>query len=193
MNNKLQVKDLINVGIFTALYFVCFFATGMLGYIPIFMVLIPVICPLVAGIPFMLYLAKVKKFGMITSTGTILGLFMFLIGHPWPVLVTGILFGLLGDLSLKIGKYSNIKSMFVGYIVFSEWILGALAPLFFMRDSYFATIREGYGDTYADTLMSLTPIWMFFVMAVMVIIGALIGSLLGKATLKKHFKRAGIA
>ena len=35
-SNKLQAKDLINVGIFTAIYFVIFFAGMMLGYIPIF-------------------------------------------------------------------------------------------------------------------------------------------------------------
>lgn len=33
-NNKIQAKDLINVGIFTAIYFVIFFAGMMLGYIP---------------------------------------------------------------------------------------------------------------------------------------------------------------
>ena len=35
MNNKLQAKDLINIGIFTTIYFVIYFATMMLGYIPI--------------------------------------------------------------------------------------------------------------------------------------------------------------
>ena len=35
-SNKLQAKDLINVGVFTAIYFVIFFAGMMLGYIPIF-------------------------------------------------------------------------------------------------------------------------------------------------------------
>ena len=39
-NNKLQAKDLINVGIFTAIYFVVFFAGMMLGYIPIFIPLL---------------------------------------------------------------------------------------------------------------------------------------------------------
>ena len=32
-NNKLQARDLINVGIFTAIYFVLFFASMMLRYI----------------------------------------------------------------------------------------------------------------------------------------------------------------
>lgn len=193
MNTKLQVKDFINIGMFTALYFVCFFATGLLGYIPIFMVLLPLFCPLVAGIPFILYLTRVRKFGMITISGFILGFLMFITGHPWPVLLTGLLFAFLADLIMKTGNYVSWKTMIWGYIIFSEWILGALAPLFFMRDRYFNSLRAGYGDTYADTLMSLTPAWVFYCMFLLVVAGALMGGYLGKSVLKKHFKKAGIA
>ena len=45
--NKLQAKDLINVGIFTAIYFVLFFAGMMLGYIPIFIPLLGLVCPII--------------------------------------------------------------------------------------------------------------------------------------------------
>nr|WP_312701830.1 MptD family putative ECF transporter S component [Sedimentibacter sp.] len=74
MGNKLNAKDLINIGIFTAIYFVLFFATGMTGYIPVMLIFLPLLCPLVTGIPFMLFLTKVKTFGMVTIMGTILGL-----------------------------------------------------------------------------------------------------------------------
>ena len=84
MNNKLGAKDLINVGIFTAIYFVIFFACGMLGYIPIFMAALPLLIAVVGGIPFMLYLTKVNKFGMVTITGIIVSLLMFATGHGWP-------------------------------------------------------------------------------------------------------------
>lgn len=193
MENKLNTQSLINVGIFTALYFVLFFATGMVGYVPVMMVFLPLLCPLVTGIPFMLFLTKVKVFGMVTIMGTILGLLMLVTGHPWPVLATGFLCGLAGDFILKAGKYKGWKTSVLGYILFSEWIVGAMVPLFFMRDSYFAEIRSGYGDTYADTLLSVTPEWVFFLMIAMVVIGAIAGAYLGKTVLKKHFKRAGIA
>lgn len=193
MENKLNAKSLINVGIFTALYFVLFFGTGMLGYIPIFMVLVPLICPLVTGIPFMLFLTKVNAFGMVTIMGTIMGILMLVTGHPWPVLVSGIVFGLLGDVVLKSGRYKGWKTSVFGYAVFSEWIVGAMVPLFFMRDAYFAQIRAGYGDTYTDALLALTPEWVFYMMLVMVAVGAVAGAFLGKSVLKKHFKRAGIA
>ena len=48
--NKLQGKDLINVGIFTAIYFVVMMAIAMLGFIPIFLPLLIVLVPLIGGI-----------------------------------------------------------------------------------------------------------------------------------------------
>lgn len=192
MENKLNAKDLINIGIFTAIYFVLFFATGMIGYIPIMLVFLPLLCPFITGIPFMLFLTKVKTFGMVTIMGTILGILMFITGHPWPIFVFGVICGLLGDLILKAGDYKGWKTSVAGYVVFSEWIAGAMIPLFFMRDTYFEQMRAGYGDTYTDTLMAVTPVWVFGAMIAMVVIGAAAGAFLGRAVLKKHFKRAGI-
>lgn len=105
--NKLQAKDLINVGIFTAIYFVLFFAGMMLGYIPIFIPLLGLVCPIICGIPFMLYLTKVKKFGMVTLSGIILGLLNMLIGSGVLVLIFGIVFGVAADLIMKSGKYKS--------------------------------------------------------------------------------------
>lgn len=193
MNNKLQAKDLINVGIFTAIYFVVFFATGMIGYIPVLMLVLPFLWPMVAGIPFMLFLTKVNKFGMVTIMGTILSLLMMLTGHPWIGLPFGVAFSLIADVILKSGNFTDWGKIRIGYVVFSEWLIALFIPIFFMRDSYFVTIREGYGDYYTDTLMAITPTWVFFLMIVFIALGALAGAYLGKAILKKHFKRAGIA
>ena len=66
--NKLQGKDLINVGIFTAIYFVVMMAIAMLGFIPIFLPLLIVLVPLIGGIVMMLYYSKVEKFGMVSLT-----------------------------------------------------------------------------------------------------------------------------
>ena len=94
-SKRLQAKDLINVGIFTAIYIVIFFVGMMLGYIPIFIPLLGLVCPILCGIPFMLYLTKVKKFGMVTLTGVVLGLLNVLIGAGVLVLIFGVIFGVL--------------------------------------------------------------------------------------------------
>ncbi len=69
----------------------------MLGYIPILFVLIPLLLPMVSGIPFMLFLTKVDKFGMVTIMGTILGGLMMLTGHSYTPIITGVVFGVLAD------------------------------------------------------------------------------------------------
>lgn len=72
---KLKGKDLINIGIYAAIYCVIMTAVAMLGFIPIMMPLLCVIVPIFGGIPYMLFLTKVDKFGMITIYAMIVGLF----------------------------------------------------------------------------------------------------------------------
>ena len=70
MSNKLQAKDLINLGLFTVLYFVigCCVAIPV-GFVPIFLPILGALWSLITGIPFMLFLTRVKKFGMVTIMG----------------------------------------------------------------------------------------------------------------------------
>lgn len=191
--SKLQAKDLINVGIFTAIYFVLFFAGMMLGYIPIFIPLLGFVCPILCGIPFMLYLTKVKKFGMVSLSGIILGLLNMLIGSGVLVLIFGVIFGIAADLIMKAGKYSSWKCTLLGNGVFSLWIMGFVSRMFLTRTEFFESLVSGYGQEYVDTLMSYTPGWMFPVLFIVTFIGGILGALLGKAVLKKHFEKAGIA
>ena len=64
-SKKLKGKDLINIGIFSAIYFVVIMALAMLGFIPIFMPTYSALMPLLGGIVFILFLTKVKKFDII--------------------------------------------------------------------------------------------------------------------------------
>ena len=192
-SKRLQAKDLINVGIFTAIYFVIFFAGMMLGYIPIFIPLLGLVCPILCGIPFMLYLTKVKKFGMVTLTGVILGLLNLIMGSGVLVLVAGVIFGIASDLILRAGKYQSWKCPLPGNGVFTLWIMGYVSRMFLPRDDFFSSLVSSYGQEYVNTLMSYTPGWMFPVLFVVTFIGGILGALLGKAVLKKHFEKAGIA
>lgn len=194
MNNKLAVKDLINVGVFTALYLVLFFLSIFLGYVPIFTVLLPLVCPIIVGIPFMLFLSKTHTFGMVTIMSVILGLFVFLMGRPWPVIFIAIAAGVITDLLLKAKDYKSIRMAIIGSGVFSIWMTGMILPMFFgYREAYFESLRAGYGDTFTDTLYKITPDWMFFVLVALGVVGGILGGLLGAAVLKKHFMKAGMA
>lgn len=191
-NNKLQTKDLITVGIFTAIYFVLFFALGMIGYIPVLFVLLPLILPILCGIPFMLFLTKVKVLGMVTIMGLILGALMVLTGHTYVPLISGIFFGLTADLIFKAGKYQSRKLSVLGYGVFSLWIIGMLLPFWVMKDSYEKMMLDSMGADYTRAVLGLFDkiAWGFPLIA---LLGGIIGGFLGLAMLKKHFKKAGIA
>lgn len=110
--NKLKGRDLINIGVFGAIYFVILFAVAMLGMIPIFLPLLSVLVPIVGGIPFMLFLTKVKKIGMIFIMAMIMGILMLLTGMgPWPLLTCAIAGGL-AEISLSRGDIKVSKERF---------------------------------------------------------------------------------
>lgn len=120
MSNKLQAKDLINLGLFTVLYFVIGCCVAIpIGFVPIFLPILGALWSLITGIPFMLFLTRVKKFGMVTIMGILNGLLMGLTGMGFWGVPMGVIFGLLGDLILKSGGYKSAKKSVIGYAVFS--------------------------------------------------------------------------
>ncbi|MFT3984665.1 MAG: MptD family putative ECF transporter S component [Lachnospiraceae bacterium] len=190
---KLDVKDLINVGIFTAMYYILLIAAGFLGYIPIFSVLFPLVVAFLCGIPFVLFLTKIKTFGMITIMGVLLGLLNFAFGQGWYSIATGLICGLLADLICRAGEYKSWKHIVACYCVFSEWVIGSMLPMWIMKDSYFAMMRDMQGASFADSLETLITGRMLALLIVLTAVAAVIGAYLGKAVLKKHFIRAGIS
>ena len=189
---RLGVKDLITVGIFTAIYFMIMMIFGMLGYIPILYAMLPAFIPIFCGIPFMLYLTKVKCFGMVSITGIICGLVMFLTGHTFVPIIAGAVCGIIADLIFMAGKYKSKKCTVIGYAVFSIWIVGMLMPFWIMRQSFEELMLESMGLSYMEAVFNIFDKigWLFPVIA---FVSGVIGAFLGFAVLKKHFKRAGIA
>lgn len=188
----LKPKDLISVGIFSAIYIIIVMGAAMLGYIPIFIPLLAVICPIVGGIPYMLYMTKVHCFGMVTIMGAIMGILMGLGGMGTYTLITGPLFGLLADLVLKSGDYRDPKKAIISHGVFSMWLIGNYIPIVVNRASYFEGLVQGYGQAYAETLMGYIPDWSLIVLLIGAFVSGIIGALIGKAIFRKHFERAGI-
>ena len=190
-NNKLKGKDLINIGIYAAFFCVLLTAIAMLGYIPIMMPMLAVIGPIILGIPMMLFYTKVKKFGMITIMGIIVGIYLCVTGMGvWPI-VFGIVFGFLGDLVAKSGNYASAKKSVISYGVFCILLFGNYLPLYIDPVGYFST-RQSFGQEYINTLSSIMQPWTAPALIVAAFVCGMIGALLGKALLKKHFAKAGI-
>lgn len=190
-STKLQGKDLMNVGIYSAIYFVIVFAVAMLGYIPILMPMLCVFVPLIAGVPFMLFLTKVQKFGMIWIMSIIMGILMLLTGMAQYALIVGAFTGLIAELIYKSGAYKSQSRAILTCGVFSMWVWGNFIPLFFDRETYWST-RQSFGEEYINTLNSIMPMWLCPVLLIASFVFGIAGGLFGKVLLKKHFKKAGI-
>ena len=191
MENKLQAKDLINIGLFTVLYFVLGCCVAIpIGFVPIFLPILGALWTLITGIPFMLFAVRVKKFGMVTIMAVLSGLLMGLTGMGFWGILTGAVFGLLGDLIMKSGGYQSAKKTILGYGVFSLWMVGTY--MYFMVEQSRADFAKSFGDEYADKVMSVMPMWSIVLVIAAIFLFALLGGRIGKAILKKHFSRAGI-
>ena len=189
--NKLKGRDLINVGIYSAIYFVIMMAVAMLGMIPIFLPLLSVIVPILGGIPFMLFLTKVKKPGMLFIMAMIMGIMMLITGMgPWPLLTCAVA-GIIAELVVRSGQYKSVAKSILAYGFFSMWIWGNYLPLFTDYEGYFAQ-RESYGQAYIDALQKLMPLWMAPVLLIACFVCGIAGGFLGRVLLKKHFEKAGI-
>lgn len=190
---NIGIKDLVNLGLFTAIYFVLFFISGMTGLIPFMAVFYPVLLAVLGGIPCILFFSKTQKFGLVTMMGILMGLITFLMGYGPYALITGAICGALADLVMRTGGYKSWKHMLIGYCLFSEWAVGSQMIMFIYKDAYLAGYVEMQGQDYADAVSMLLANYMIPVVIVAIAVGAIVGAYLGKATLKKHFKRAGIA
>lgn len=192
-SNRLNAKDLIHVGIYTAIYLVVFFVIGMLGAVPILYPLEYFFIPIVTGIPFMLFLTKVGKFGMISIMGIILAVFWYLMGYTWIPTITYITAGLLSDFVFSLGKYKSFKVGIIGYWIFSCGMIGCAAPMWLFTSTYMEQVRNAMGDEYVAGITKYMPSWMGIAGIGIILVSSTLGAFLGRKMLKKHFERAGIA
>ena len=78
-------KDVITVGIFSAIYFVINFAFMLLGGLhPLLWILMPGFIALFTGIPYLMMCAKVQKVGSVLLMGLITGLIYSWYPSFWP-------------------------------------------------------------------------------------------------------------
>ncbi|MDR1442576.1 MAG: MptD family putative ECF transporter S component [Bifidobacteriaceae bacterium] len=191
---RLDTRALIQTGVFTALYVVVLAVFGQLGaLVPILQVLGPFYIPLVCGVPFMLFVARVKAFGQITIMGVLAGVLVFLTGQSWVVLVLAVVLAPAADLIAKTGGYKSFVRTAAAYVVFSEMLIGMVVPLFFLREEFIERIAARHDASWVDSLVNLTPPWVFWAMIGMIAVGAVAGALLGRSLTVKHFRPAGLA
>lgn len=188
-------KDIITVGIFSAIYFVINFAFMLLsGLHPLLWILMPGLIAIFAGIPFLMMCTKVPKTGAVVLMGFITALIYFVTGQFTVVILIAFAVScILAELCRICSHYRFFRGNALAYVFFSLGMIGSPLPVWIMRDSFLAQIsQQGMPEAYVSTLAALTSPGMIVVLVGAPIIGAILGILLAKGMFRKHFEKAGI-
>ncbi|MGL6201697.1 MAG: MptD family putative ECF transporter S component [Lachnospiraceae bacterium] len=191
---KLTGKDHINIGIFSAIYFILSCIGMFLGIIPILWILMPGVIAILSGIPFMFLCAKVQKPGVPLLMGLITGLLYYITGQfTIVILVTFIIGCVLSEVVRWTTKYGSFRGNTVAFILFSYGMAGSPLPMWLFKESFFTQISEqGFSDTFVETLNNVATTPMLFVLLLSPIAGGLSGAFIAKMIFKKHFVKAGM-
>lgn len=192
---KLKGKDLITIGIFSAIYFVINFIFMLMGGLhPLMWILMPGFIALFTGIPFMIMCSKVQKMGAVLLMGVITGLIYFVTGmFTLIILVTFTIGCILGEAARLLSGYNSFRGNVMAFVFFSLGMIGSPLPVWLMHDKFIAQIIEqGMPVDYITALEKASSPAMLLVLVFAPVVGAIIGSFFTKKMLKKHFEKAGI-
>lgn len=197
MKSKLSTRDLINIGVFTVIYVIIFFGLGLLGIISPQMMLVSfAIAILINGYVITLLLARSPKMFTLTILGLLSAIVMLLTGHPWFLIISTPVLGLIADVIATRGgaaKRLEPTRAILAYAIFTLWYIFPLLPMFFAADDYFGKIESEMSVEYANSMRELFSVPVFVGWCVAIFILGLAGGWLGVKAWNKHFKRAGLS
>lgn len=191
-SNKLNIKDLVTIGVFAVIYFVLMFGIGMMGIIPILFLIYPAVLGIVTGPVVTLMMTKVQKPMALFIFGMISPIIMMAFGHTYIILVHSLIVVIIAELIRRIGKYKSFKYNTLSFAVFNTWICGSLMQMLLAKEKYLEMTVTMMGKDYANALENLINYPNMLLVYLGAFIGGIIGAYIGRAFLRKHFEKAGI-
>lgn len=192
---RLQTRDFIAIGVFSLIYFVIAFVIGGLAQMtPLTFPFMPMIVALFTGSVFMLYTAKIPKRGALTVLGILSGILLFITGMFWMMSLFFVLFGCAADLICHAGAFRSFRRNLLAYCLFALAPLGAYLPMALMPAQFDAFMHQkGDYSAFAGVVAAIGANWWAIPGLVLgTLLCALVGGLIGRKLLKKHFAKAGI-
>ena len=188
--NKLKMKDIATIGIFSALLFVVTMVAGALMGISMVLNMYSVAVVAVLSAPlYMLIMAKVHKKGAVLLTFAIVGILWGLFGGIF-VLIWMLGFGVVGEVLASKSKYQNYKMLTVSFGLYSVgYYLGAIAPLYYYPALWYGFDRP---KETVDAMIAAAHSTAGLAAIPVTLIAIVIGAEIAKRMLKKHFEKAGV-
>ena len=190
----LTVKDLVTIGIFTALFLVfaliggIFFAPN-----PVLTFYMPVGSALLCGPVYLLMLAKVQKRFAATILGAILCIVWFVTGMHWAMALGYLIMGVVADLVAGTGQYQSKKINSLSYMLLSLGGTGSYLVFFANPDGWARTmLGNGTEQSYIDTMRQTGSVWIMLMMLVGTVLAAALSARIGCKMLRRQFEKSGI-
>lgn len=191
---KLTGRDVITIGIYSAIYFALNFVAMITGFVPFLWICLAGTTAILTGVPFLMMAVKVPKPGAVLIMGLITALLYFVTGQfTVLILITMLIACVLSELYRYFTKYDlKFIHLTIAFILFSYGMTGSPLALFIYRDSFLAQITETMSADYVAAISSYITAPMLILLLVSPIIGGFIGALIAKGLFHKHFKKAGV-
>lgn len=189
---SLEIRDLVTIGVFGVIYFVCMFAVGMMGVVPILYLFYPMVFGVVGGPIVLLFMAKVQKPWALVIFGMITPIIMFLFGHTLLVPGVALVTMLVAEGIRRIGKYRSLRYNMLAYVVMATILCSSLLQMLVMKERYLQLTEAEMGREYTEALEKLISVRNLGLVYLGAVLGGIVGAFLGRKLLKKHFEKAGI-
>ena len=188
---RLEVRDLVTIGVFGVIYFVCMFAVGMMGVVPILYLFYPMVFGVVGGPIVLLFMARYKAWALVIF-GMITPIIMFLFGHTLLVPGVALVTMLVAEGIRRIGKYRSLRYNMLAYVVMATILCSSLLQMLVMKERYLQLTEAEMGREYTEALEKLISVRNMGFVYLGAMLGGTVGAFLGRKLLKKHFEKAGI-
>lgn len=188
------MKDLVTVGIFSALFLVfaliggIFFAPN-----PVLTFYMPVGSALLCGPVYLLMLARVQKRWAAAILGAILCIVWFVTCMHWAMALGYLVMGIAADLTAGAGHYKSKKINSLSYILLSLGGTGSYLVFFADPDGWAETmLGNGTEQSYIDTMSTAGTVWIMIIMLAGTILAAAVSAFIGCKMLRRQFEKSGI-
>lgn len=192
MSQKMKLKDVIFIAIFSVLFFaVMLVAVAVLGSTPVTFFFTHGVGAVPCGIIYMYVRAKVPRKGSVLLMCTLVALIAFCLGITWPSALGLFIGGIFAEIISAVGKYTNKLWNLIGYIVFicDFWLGQALYMILGTEMFMNSMVRQGTDLEFAQSLVDFVSGPMFIVCLLATIVLAALGGFLGYTLFKKHFSK----
>ena len=187
---KFQIKDLIITALMVLCSQVLYRVLSFLFVSPYTMLLAVPVWSIIGAIAYFLVPVKTKNPWMILLFCILTGIISF---YP-PYIISLIIAGIIAMVIAQTKGIQNYKRLTIGYIIFCALagFGGMCVPFLFYAEQTIKSYEKMFGSEYMETLTKLVSPMTSVIFLVVIAICALIGAIISKKLLKKHFEKAGM-